>query len=147
MKIVFKRKAKIFALVAAFAAIAAVGVFLDRVERDRFVIETVPPDVNGADNAVSAMSALSESASVSEDTEDTTPDENDKDEFIGGKVNINTAGADVLSQLDGIGEKTAEKIIEYREEHGPFNAIEELTLVNGIGEKKLEAIKDRICAE
>jgi competence ComEA-like helix-hairpin-helix protein len=147
MKIVFKRKAKIFALVAAFAAIAAVGVFLDRVERDRFVIETVPPDVNGADNAVSAMSALSESAGVSEDTEDTTPDENDKDEFIGGKVNINTAGADVLSQLDGIGEKTAEKIIEYREEHGPFNAIEELTLVNGIGEKKLEAIKDRICAE
>lgn len=147
MKIVFKRKAKIFALVAAFAAIAAVGVFLDRVERDRFVIETVPPDVNGADNAVSAMSALSESASVSEDTEDTTPDENDKDEFIGGKVNINTAGADVLSQLDGIGEKTAEKIIEYREEYGPFNAIEELTLVNGIGEKKLEAIKDRICAE
>lgn len=147
MKIVFKRKAKIFALVAAFAAIAAVGVFLDRVERDRFVIETVPPDVNGADNAVSAMSALSESASVSEDAEDTTPDENDKDEFIGGKVNINTAGADVLSQLDGIGEKTAEKIIEYREEHGPFNAIEELTLVNGIGEKKLEAIKDRICAE
>ncbi len=54
-------------------------------------------------------------------------------------VNINTADRDTLvSMLNGVGEKKADAIIAYREENGPFNSIEELTNVNGIGENTLE---------
>lgn len=62
-----------------------------------------------------------------------------------GKVNINTADEDELSSLSGIGEKTAEKIIRYREEHGPFQTTEDLMNVPGIGESKYALIKDSIC--
>ena len=62
-----------------------------------------------------------------------------------GKVNINTADEEELSTLSGIGEKTAEKIIRYREEHGPFMTTEDLMNVPGIGESKYALIKDGIC--
>ncbi len=60
-----------------------------------------------------------------------------------GRVNINKADEDELATLDGIGASTARKIIEYRN-ITPFNTIEELMNVSGIGEKKYEAIKDNI---
>lgn len=61
-----------------------------------------------------------------------------------GKVNINTASAEELMTLDGVGEATADKIIAYRQENGPFARIEEIKEVSGIGEKKFEAMKDAI---
>ena len=60
------------------------------------------------------------------------------------KVNINTAGAAELTALPGIGEVLAERIAAYREEHGPFAAVEDIRNVPGIGEGKLAAIEDRI---
>ena len=60
------------------------------------------------------------------------------------KVNINIASADELMTLDGVGEATAEKIIAYREEQGPFASIEEIKEVSGIGDKKYESMKDLI---
>ncbi|MBR5058460.1 MAG: helix-hairpin-helix domain-containing protein, partial [Clostridiales bacterium] len=62
-----------------------------------------------------------------------------------GKVNINTADEKQLSSLSGIGEKTARKIIGYREENGPFVTTEDLMKVPGIGESKYAAVKDSIC--
>ncbi len=62
-----------------------------------------------------------------------------------GLVNINTATRDELMELDGIGEKKAQAIIEYRNEFGPFTAIEEITAVEGIGSGILDKIKDDIC--
>ena len=59
-------------------------------------------------------------------------------------VNINTASAQQLSTLPGIGEGYAERIIAYREEHGPFQRTEELLNVEGIGPARLEAILDYI---
>lgn len=59
-------------------------------------------------------------------------------------ININTAGIEELVKLKGVGEKTAEKIIEYREQT-PFETIEDIMNVNGIGEKKFEDIKEMIC--
>ena len=50
------------------------------------------------------------------------------------KININTAGADELMRLDGIGEKLAGRIIADREENGAFTRIEDITRVSGIGE-------------
>lgn len=61
-----------------------------------------------------------------------------------GTVNLNSATLDELTELEGIGPKTAEKIIDYREENGGFEHIEELMDVPGIGPAKFEQVKDRI---
>ena len=60
------------------------------------------------------------------------------------KVNINTANKDELDTLPGIGEVTAEKIIEYRNKNGKFASKEEIKEVSGIGDSKYEQIKDLI---
>ena len=56
-------------------------------------------------------------------------------------VDINNASASVLSTLPGVGPKTAEKIIAYRDANGPFASCDQLTSVKGIGAKKLEKLK------
>lgn len=58
-----------------------------------------------------------------------------------GLININTATLEELQEIDGIGEGKAKKIIEYREEHGKFNSIEDIKNVDGIGDKLYETIK------
>lgn len=62
-----------------------------------------------------------------------------------GRVNINTASADELDALPGIGPATAEKIIADREANGPFSAVEDLKRVSGIGDKKYAELADSIC--
>jgi comEA protein len=59
-------------------------------------------------------------------------------------ININTAGINELVKLPGIGEKTAEKIIQLRKERGKFRRVDELMDVKGIGEVKFSKIKDYI---
>jgi competence protein ComEA len=61
-----------------------------------------------------------------------------------GAVDINSADATVLETLPGVGPATAQKIIADREENGPFTAVEDLMRVAGIGEKKLDAIRDLV---
>jgi len=60
------------------------------------------------------------------------------------KININKATVEELSTLKYIGEKYAQKIVEYREQNGPFQKVEDILLVHGIGPKTLEANKDQI---
>ncbi|MCZ6133680.1 helix-hairpin-helix domain-containing protein [Campylobacter ureolyticus] len=60
-----------------------------------------------------------------------------------GAVNINTASKEELMTLKGIGEATAEAIIEYRKEN-KFIKIEDIKNVKGIGDKKFESIKEDI---
>ena len=59
-------------------------------------------------------------------------------------ININSANQSDLENLPGIGEATALKIIDYRNNNGKFNSIEDLKNVKGIGENKLDKIKDLI---
>lgn len=61
------------------------------------------------------------------------------------KININRATKEELKNLAGIGDSTAEKIIDYREKNGNFNQIEDIKNVSGIGNSKYEKIKENIC--
>ncbi|MCI2056913.1 MAG: helix-hairpin-helix domain-containing protein [Oscillibacter sp.] len=64
-----------------------------------------------------------------------------------GKINLNSATAEELDELPGIGEKLAQRIIDYREKNGDFRSIEEIENVSGIGEKKFDEMKDLITTE
>jgi competence ComEA-like helix-hairpin-helix protein len=59
-------------------------------------------------------------------------------------ININTATQEELAQLKGIGANLAQRVIEYRDQHGPFEKIEDILKVKGLGEKFLEENNDRI---
>ena len=61
-----------------------------------------------------------------------------------GLVHINTADEKALDALPGVGPVTAKRIVEYRTEHGAFQAVEELMKVRGIGSAKFEQLKDKI---
>lgn len=65
------------------------------------------------------------------------------DEALPRPVNINTAGAQELMTLSGIGEKLAGRIIDYREENGAFERPQDITLVPGIG----DGIYSKICTD
>ena len=64
----------------------------------------------------------------------------------GDLVNINTADAERLTTLKGIGPALAQRIVEYREQNGAFKNIDEIKNVRGIGQKKFDAFKDKITA-
>lgn len=61
-------------------------------------------------------------------------------------VDINTAGLEELMALPGIGEKRAQAILDYREEHGPFEYVEDLIQVPGIGEGILAGLMEYAAA-
>ena len=75
---------------------------------------------------------------------DSTDDTSSSSVVISGKVSLNTATLDELMTLPGIGEAKAQSIIEYREEVGAFQNIEELKEVNGIGDSIFDQIKENI---
>ena len=60
------------------------------------------------------------------------------------QLDINSAGLTDLETLPGIGPSLAQKIVEYREEHGLFNTVDELLAVSGIGPAKLDQLRDLI---
>ncbi|SEA10667.1 competence protein ComEA [Desulfuromusa kysingii] len=62
------------------------------------------------------------------------------------KINLNTATIEQLMELKGVGEKTAQKIIEYRN-NKKFNTVDEVVNVNGVGEKTLEKIREQLTVE
>lgn len=62
-------------------------------------------------------------------------------------VNINSADVETLAQLDGIGPKKAQAIVEWREQHGDFASVNQLVEVKGIGEATIEANRERVALE
>ena len=61
-----------------------------------------------------------------------------------GKININIATQTELTDLPGIGSVLASRIVDHRRQHGDFQRIEEIKNVSGIGEKRFEAIQEKI---
>jgi competence protein ComEA len=61
-----------------------------------------------------------------------------------GPISLNTATADQLDELDGVGPATAQKILEWRQEHGGFRSVDDLKQITGIGPKKFDALKDKV---
>ena len=65
--------------------------------------------------------------------------------FAAEPVDINTASAEALAEaIHGVGIKRARAIVSYREEHGAFSSVDELTQVRGIGEKTVEKSRERL---
>jgi len=61
-----------------------------------------------------------------------------------GPVDVNAASAEELDSLPGIGPALAKRIIDYRQEHGPFAKVDDLLAVKGVGPKMLAKIRDRL---
>lgn len=82
-----------------------------------------------------------ENSTVTETNNNTTPVYNEQPR---GKININTASKSLLTEITGVGEKTANNIIKYRELNGGFKSIEEIMNISGIGEATFLKMKDEI---
>lgn len=72
-------------------------------------------------------------------TKTAAPDNADKT-----PIDINAADAEKLATLPGIGPSIAQRIVDYRKEHGPFKSVDELVNVRGVGEKLLGRLRDHV---
>ena len=62
----------------------------------------------------------------------------------GAPVSLNTATAEQLDQLDGVGPATAQKILDWRKEHGGFSSVDQLKQISGIGPKRFDSLRDSV---
>lgn len=138
-------------IIASAAVLITGGLIADKKSVDMPAVEIIEAE----DKAVTAEDNLAETVNTddtiivteevsAETVEDTPASTAIVEEQAAGLININTADAAELMKLKGVGEKTAEKIIEYRAQT-PFEKPEDIMNVKGIGEKKFEDIKDHIC--
>lgn len=138
-------------IIASAAVLITGGLIADKKSVDMPAVEIIEAE----DKAVTAEDNLAETVNTddtiivtgevsAEAVEDTSASTAIVEEQAAGLININTADAAELMKLKGVGEKTAEKIIEYRVQT-PFEKPEDIMNVKGIGEKKFEDIKDHIC--
>jgi competence protein ComEA len=63
---------------------------------------------------------------------------------VAGPLNLNTATLEQLDTLDGVGPVTAQKILDYRQEHGGFSSVDELGRIPGIGEVRMAALREKV---
>lgn len=70
-----------------------------------------------------------------------------KQRAISNKININAASAKELERLPRVGPVMAQRIVSFRNQQGPFQSVEDLRQIKGIGEKTLARIRDRITIE
>ena len=117
----------LLAVVTALFVGFTLGLFVGRNTGSGTVTLAVSPQMQTARTAAATAAA------------ETVPEET-----VSFPVNINTADADTLAALPGIGQVLAKRILAYRQQNGPFRAVEEITNVEGIGEKKAEAILELI---
>ncbi len=98
---------------------------------------------SGEEPAIQALAAVPERTLTGGDDPTRTAGEL----LPGEKLDLNRATAEELQKLPGIGEKLSGAIVDWREEHGPFQSAEELLQIPGIGEKRLSAIRDLVTVD
>lgn len=113
---------------------------LDSTVYDEPAAETENADKTAEGTSDSAAAASANVTPVENTAESVAPAAAENTE----KININTADAETLMKLPGIGEKMSERIIETRNRMGGYKAIEDILNVEGIGEKKFQKIKELI---
>ena len=128
-------------LLAASAAVIITGGIVESRQREN--VPAVIVEVVSETERVSEMSSPETETAETEQTGDRA-DSVSSSEMSAVMININTASAEELTKLKGIGEKIATRIVEYRQEK-PFEKIEDIMNVSGIGEKKFEDIRGMIC--
>ena len=126
-----KTGAVLLCIVAVFVAFCA-GLLVGKQSSDGYVIVTQKQE-----------QATSETASVAQTKATTTQPPQESN----GLVNLNTASKEELMKLPGIGEVLAQRILDYRAEHGPFQKVEDLELIDGIGAKTVEKLRDLATVE
>lgn len=80
-------------------------------------------------------------------SETTTPSETAASPASGARIDLNSAAKETLMTLPGIGEVLAQRIVDYRAAHGAFRSVSELMQIEGIGEKRYNAILEFITVE
>ena len=89
---------------------------------------------------VTSEASVATTAATASETDEQTTDTSE----VSFPININTATAQQLEALPGIGPAYAQRIIDYRDTHGPYTSPSQLLNISGIGEKRLAAIWDYI---
>lgn len=109
---------------------------------DKAKINLAQKLTDGIQIQVSSKTPVNNSNEQVNDTNSNSPSNNNSSSNL---ININTATKEELDTLPGIGPATAQKIIDYRQEHGNFSSIEDIKNVKGIGEAKFSKMQDKIC--
>lgn len=114
------------------------GYFLGTAQRSGGVTITAsPPAATQPRASVAIAVGETEASSEARPSETTAP----------GRINVNTATVEELITLPGIGETIAQNIVDFRQANGPFDSIDALDQVPGIGEKRLAQLRDYITVE